>query len=121
MIRYHLWVSLFISGILLLSGWPAAGFGFLFGAILGTLNAAVMAQRLDNSTALGAESRNLYLHIGLISRFGLVLVLMAMGFYFFQLHVVSLVSGFTLFQVMSLLALWRDARKGLPEKIVAAQ
>ncbi len=116
LIRYHLWGALVLAGILLLFGFPHAGFGLLFGAILGTINAAVMAQRLENSIALVPENQNLYLHFGMISRFGLVLVLMGMGFYFFQLHVVSLICGFVLFQITCLFVLLREAKKKSPEK-----
>ena len=116
LIRYHLWGALVLAGILLFFGLPHAGFGLLFGAILGTINAAVLAQRLENSMTLVPEKKSLYLHIGMVSRFCLILMLMGMGFYFFQLHVVSLISGFVLFQVISLFVLWREAMKKSPEK-----
>ena len=121
LIRYHLWGALVLAGILLLFGLPHAGFGLLFGAILGTINAAVMARRLEDTITLVPEQQSLYLHFGMISRFCLVLALMGMGFYFFQLHVVSLISGFVLFQITCLFALWREARKTSPEKVMVTQ
>tara|TARA_B100000315_G_C14591249_1_gene595951 strand:+ start:3805 stop:4230 length:426 start_codon:yes stop_codon:yes gene_type:complete len=115
-IQYHLLGALGLAGILLFFGLPNAGVGLLFGAILGTLNAAVLAKRLDDSVAIAAGKQNIYLYAGTASRFCFVLLLMGMGFYFFQLHVVSLVSGFILFQIMCLFVLWREAREANSEK-----
>ena len=95
---------------------PTAGFGLLFGAILGSINAFVMASRLEKSILLVPENQKVFLHAGVVTRFCFVLALMGMGFYFFHLHVVSLVSGFVLFQVVSLFVLWREAMKKSPEK-----
>jgi len=116
LIRYQLWGGITLTGILLLLGMPTAGFGLLFGAILGSINAFVMASRLEKSILLVPENQKVFLHAGVVTRFCLVLALMGMGFYFFHLHVVSLVSGFVLFQVVSLFVLWREAMKKSPEK-----
>ena len=117
-IRYHLLGALVLAGVLLFFGLPNAGFSLLFGAVLGTINATVMAKRLDDSVALVSGKQNLYLYVGMASRFCLVLALMGMGFYFFQLHIVSLLSGFLLFQIMCLFVLWREAREPVPEKSI---
>jgi len=116
LIRYQLWGGITLTGILLLLGMPTAGFGLLFGAILGSINAFVMASRLEKSILLVPENQKVFLHAGVVTRFCLVLAFMGMGFYFFHLHVVSLVSGFVLFQVVSLFVLWREAMKKSPEK-----
>jgi hypothetical protein len=76
----------------------------------------VMAGRLEGAVQRGSQKGKRFLLQGVFTRFSLILLFMAIGFYFFKLHIAGLLVGFILFQAIALFSLWKEAKKGWPTK-----
>jgi hypothetical protein len=116
LVRNQLLLGAGLAVLLLLIGKPEMAFGLFYGALLGTINALAMLRRLEGAVSLGDSLGRRFLQLGVATRFALMLGLMAIGFYFFKLHVAALIVGFILFQFVGLIALWREMKRAMPAK-----
>ena len=114
LVKTQLGLGVAVTGLLFFLGKPALALGVLYGAVLGTVNAMVMAGRLEGAVQRGSQKGKRFLLQGVFTRFSLILLFMAIGFYFFKLHIAGLLVGFILFQAIALFSLWKEAKKGRP-------